>query len=105
MIFPTRDVWELMSSRTALLVILAFHGIRRSLLQHHSSKASIFLWSPFVMVLVSQSCVAIGNTLAVTNRRLVVIETSLHFYSWFMFTMAVRPIVIRRLMSPVEPPL
>ena len=44
----------LISSITDLLVLLAVHGILRSLLQHHNSKLSILLLSAFLIVQDSQ---------------------------------------------------
>ncbi len=42
------------STITDLLVLLAVHGIRSSLLQHHNSKLSILLLSAFLIVQDSQ---------------------------------------------------
>ena len=47
-------VVALISSITDLLVLLAVHGIRSSLLQHHNSKQSILLLSAFLIVQDSQ---------------------------------------------------
>ena len=48
------------------LDLLAVRGILRSLLQHHSSKASILQHSVFFMVQLSHPYVTIGKTIALT---------------------------------------
>ena len=52
----------LISSITDLLVRLAVHGIRSSLLQHHNSKLSILLLSAFLIVQDSQPYSTTGKT-------------------------------------------
>ena len=56
----------LISSITDLLVLLAVHGIRSSLLQHHSSKLSIILLAAFLIVQDSQPYSTTGKTNAFT---------------------------------------
>ena len=54
------------SLKTDWFDLLAVQGTFRSLLQHDSSKASILQYSTFFMVLLSQSYMTIGKTIAVT---------------------------------------
>ena len=49
-ISPSNDYSGLISFRTDWLDLLAVQGALKSLLQHHSSKASILQWSTFFMV-------------------------------------------------------
>ena len=50
------------------LDFLAVQGTLNSLLQHHSSKASILLRSVFFIVQLSHLCVTTGKTIALTRR-------------------------------------
>ena len=63
----------LIFSLTYLLVRLAVHGIRSSLLQHHNSQLSILLHSAFLIVQDSQPCITTGKTNAFTILHFVVI--------------------------------
>ena len=56
----------LISLKIDWLDLLAVQGTFRSLLQQHSSKASILWLSAFFMVQLSQPCVTIGKTVALT---------------------------------------
>ena len=47
--------------------LLAVHGTLKSLLQHHSSKASILQRSAFFMVQLSHPYMTIGKTIALTR--------------------------------------
>ena len=51
--------------------ILAVQGTLKSLLQHHSSKASILWHSAFFMVQLSHPCKTTGKTLALTRQTFV----------------------------------
>ena len=51
--------------------LLAVQGTFRSLLQHHSLKASILWLSTFFMVQISQPYMTIGKTIALTTQTLV----------------------------------
>ena len=76
----------LISSITDLLVRLAVHGIRSSLLQHHNSKLSIhsklsiLLLSAFLIVQDSQPYITTGKTNAFTILHFFVIVISLSFH-------------------------
>ena len=53
------------------LDLLAVQGILESLLQHHSSKASIFQHSVFITVQLSHPYMTTGKTIALTRRNFV----------------------------------
>ena len=61
----------LISFRMDWLDLLAVQGTFKSLLQHHSSKASILQRSAFFTVQLSQSYMTTGKTIALTRRTLV----------------------------------
>ena len=54
-------------------------GTLKSLLQHHSSKASILQRSAFVIVQLSHPCMTTGKTVALTRQTFVGREMSLVF--------------------------
>ena len=58
----------LISFRMDWLDLLAVQGTLKSLLQHHSSKASIFLCSAFFIVQLSQPYMTTGKTIALSRR-------------------------------------
>ena len=57
----------LISFRIDRLDLLAVQGTLKSLLQHHSSKASIFLRSAFLTVQLSHPYLTTGKTIALTR--------------------------------------
>ena len=59
--------------------LLAVQGTLKSLLQHHTSKASIFRCSTFFIVQVSHPYMATGKTIALTRWTFVVKAMSLLF--------------------------
>ena len=61
----------LTSFRMDWLDRLAVQGTLKSLLQHHSSKASILQCSPFFIVQLSHSYMTTGKTIALTRRTFV----------------------------------
>ena len=61
----------LISFRMDWLDLLAVQGTLKSLLQHHSSKASILRCSAFLMVQLSHPYMTIGKTIALTIRTFV----------------------------------
>ena len=61
------------------LDLLAVQGTLKSLLQHHSSKASILWHSAFFIVQLSHSYMTTGKTIALTRRTFVDKEMSLLF--------------------------
>ena len=67
----------LVSFRMDWLDLLAVQGTCKTLLQHHSSKASILRHSAFFTVQLSHPYVTTGKTIALTRRTLVGKATSL----------------------------
>ena len=67
-ISPSNEYSGLISFRIDWLDLLAVQGTLKSLLQHHSSKASILQRSAFPIVQLSNSHVITGKTIAVTSR-------------------------------------
>ena len=65
-ISPSNEYSGLISFRADWLDLLAVQGTFKSLLQHHSSKASIFWHSDFFMVQLSHSYMTSGKTIALT---------------------------------------
>ena len=70
-IIPSKEMPGLISFRMDLLDLLAVQGTLKSLLQHHSSKASILRHSAFFTVQLSRPYMTTGNTIALTRRTLV----------------------------------
>ena len=70
-IIPSNEHSELISFRTNWLDLLAVQGTLTSLLQHHSSKASILLHSAFFIVQLSHPYMTPGKTIALTRQTLV----------------------------------
>ena len=66
----TQD-WSI-SFRMDWLDLLAVQGTLKSLLQHHSSKASILQWSAFFTVQLSHPYMTTGKTIALTRWTLLV---------------------------------
>ena len=57
---------ELISFRIDWFDLLGIQGTLKTLLQHHSSKASILLWLTFFMVQLSHPYMTTGKTIALT---------------------------------------
>ena len=70
-IIPSKEIPGLISFRMAWLDLLAVQGTLKSLLQHHSSKASILRRSAFFTVQLSHPYMTTGKTIASTRRTLV----------------------------------
>ena len=70
-ISPSNGHPGLISSRMDWLDLPAVQGTLKSLLQHHSSKASIFWHSDFFMVQLSHPYMTTGKTIALTRRTFV----------------------------------
>ena len=70
-ISPSNEYSGLISFRTDWFDLLAVQGTLNSLLQHHSSKASILPPSAFFIVQLSQPHMPTGNTIALTRRTFV----------------------------------
>ena len=70
-IIPSKEIPGLISFRMDWLDLLAVQGNLKSLLQHHSSKASVFRHSAFFTVHLSHPYMTTGKTIALTRRTLV----------------------------------
>ena len=70
-IIPSKEIPGLISFRVAWLDLLAVQGTLKSLLQHHSSNASILWRSAFFTVQLSHPYMTTGKTRALTQRTLV----------------------------------
>ena len=70
-ISPSNEHPGLISFRMDWLDLLAIQGTLKSLLQHHSSKASILWHSDFFIIQLSHPYMTTGNTIALTRRTFV----------------------------------
>ena len=70
-ISPSNDHPGLISFKMDWLDLLAVQGTLKSLLQHHSSKASILWCSAFFTVQLSHPNITTGKTIALTRRTFV----------------------------------
>ena len=66
-ISPSNEYSGLISFRMDWLDLLAVQKTLKSLLQHHSSKASILLHSAFFIIQLSHPYMTTGNTIALTR--------------------------------------
>ena len=66
-IIPSKEIPGLISFRMDCLDLLAVQGILKSLLQHHSAKASILHCSAFFTVQLSHPYMTTGKTVALTR--------------------------------------
>ena len=66
-ISPSNEYSGLISFRMDWLALLAVQGTLKSLLQHHSSKASILQHSTMFIVQLSHPCMTIGKTIVLTR--------------------------------------
>ena len=100
---PSSEYSGLISFRTDWFDLLAVQGTLKSLLQHHSSKASILQCSAFFMVQLSHPYRTTGKTTALTRRTFVRKAMSLLFNTLSRFVRAFLPrskhILISRLQS------
>ena len=79
-IIPSKEIPGLISFRMEWLDLLAVQGTLKSLLQHHSSKASILQSSAFFTVQLSHPYMTTGETIALT-RQTFVSEVMLLFFN------------------------
>jgi len=111
-IIPSKEHPGLISFRMDWLDLLAFQGTLKSLLQHHSSKASILRRSAFFTVQLSHPYITTGKTIGLTRRTFVgkVMSLVLNMLSRLVITFLPRSkrLLISRLQSPsvviLEPP-
>ena len=87
-ISPSNEYSGLISFRMDWLDLLADQGALKSLLQHHSSKASILWCSAFFIVQLLHPYMTTGKTIALTRQAFVSKLTSLLFnmLSWVVIT-------------------
>ena len=86
------------------LDLLAVQGTLKSLLQHHSSKASILWHSAFFLVQLSHPYMTTGKTIALTRRTFVGKVMSLLFNMLYMLAIAFLPKNKRLLISWLQSP-
>ena len=111
-ISPSNEYSGLISFRMDRLDLLAVQGTLKSLLQHHSSKASILWCSVFFTVQLSHSYMTAGKTIPLTRRIFVGKAMSLFFNMLSRLVIAFLPrskcLLISWLQSPsaviLEPP-
>ena len=111
-ISPSSEHPGLISSRMDWLDLLAVQGTLKSLLQHHSSKASILRCSAFFTVQFSHPYMTTGKTIALTRWTFVgkVISLLFNMLSRLVITFLPRSkcLLISRLQSPsaviLQPP-
>ena len=111
-IIPSKEIPGLISFRMDWLDLLAVQGTLKSLLQHHSSKASILQNSAFFTVQLSHPYMTTGKTIALTRWTFVgkVISLLLNMLSRLVITLLPRSkcLLISWLKSPstviLEPP-
>ena len=70
-ISPSDEYSGLISFRMDWLDLLAVQGTLKSLLQHHSSKASVLRYSAFFVVQLSHPYMTTGKTIALTRQTFV----------------------------------
>ena len=70
-ICPSNEYSGLISLRMDWLDLLAVQGTLKSLLQHHSSKASILWRSVFLIIQLSHPYMTTGKTIALTRQNFV----------------------------------
>ena len=78
-ISPSDEYLRLISFRIDCFNLLAVQGTLKSLLQHHSSKASILWHSVFFMVPLSDPCITTGKTIALIIQTLLVLIKSMQY--------------------------
>ena len=103
-ISPSNEHARLISFRMDWLDLLAVQGTLKSLLQHHSSKASILRRSAFFTVQLSHLYMATGKTIALTKRTFVDKVMSLLFNMLSRLVITFLPRSKRLLISWLQSP-
>ena len=101
---PSNEHPGLISLRMDWLDLLAVQGTLKSLLQHHSSKASILLHSAFFMAQLSHPYMTTGKTIALTRRNFVGKAMSLFFNMLSRLVITFLPRSKRLLISWLQSP-
>ena len=85
-ISPSSGQLGLISFRMDWLDLLGVQGILKSLLQHHSSKASVLQCSAFFIVQLSHPYMITGETIALTRQTFVgkIMSLLLNMLSWLV---------------------
>ena len=99
-----RWIFRTVSFRMDWLDFLAVQGTRKSLLQHHSSKASILWHSTFFIVQLSHPYTTSGKTIALTRRTFVGKVRSLLFNMLSRLVIAFLPRSKRLFISWLQSP-
>ena len=103
-ISPSNEHPGLISFRMDWLDLLAVRGTLKSLLQHHSSKASILWCSAFFSVQLSHPYMTTGKTIALTRRTFVGKVMSLLFNMLSRLVITVLPRSKHLLISWLQSP-
>ena len=103
-ISPSNEHLGLISFRMNWLDLLAVQGTHKSLLQHHSSKASIFRLSTFFTAQLSHPYMTTGKTIALTRRTFVGKGMSLLFNMLSRLVITFLPRSKRLLISWLQSP-
>ena len=103
-ISPSNEYPGLISFRMDWLGLLAVQGTLKSLLQHHSSKASILWCSAFFVVQLSHRYMTTGKTIALTRRTFVGKVISLLFNMLSRLVITFLPRSKRLLISWLQSP-
>ena len=103
-ISPSNDYLGLISFRMDWLDLLAVQGTLKSLLQYHSSKASIFRPSAFFTVQLSHPYMTTGKTIALTRQTFVGKVMSLLFNMLSRLVITLLPRSKRLLISWLQSP-
>ena len=103
-ISPSNEYSGLISFTMEWLDLLAVQGTLKSLLQHHSSKASIFQCSAFFIVQLSHPYMTTGKTIALTRRTFVGKVMSLLFNRLSKLVITFLPKSKRLLISWLQSP-
>ena len=103
-ITPSNEYSGLSSFRMDWLDLLTVQGTLKSLLQHHSSKASIFLHSAFFLVQFSHPYMTTGKTIALTRQTFVDKVMSLLFNMLSRLVITFLPRSVRLLISWLQSP-
>ena len=103
-ISPSKEYSGLISFRMLWLDLLAVQGTLKSLIQHHSSKASILQGSAFFIVQLSHPYMTIGKTIALMMWNFVHKVMSLLFNMLSRLVIAFLPRSKRLLISWLQSP-
>ena len=103
-IIPSKEHHGLISFRMDWLDLLTVQGTLKSLLQHHSLKASVLRHSAFFTVQLSHPYMTTGRTIALTRWTFVgkVMSLLLNMLSWLVITFLSRSkcLLVSWLQSP-----